>query len=395
MYCICPCACTREDENFFPTVAKGLYDWEKVHDLGLQRPQGLHVSEVYTAQEGAERYCNGAVPFLLGGTLYLMWQSSHEDEDSGDTHLMYAISEDLGESWSSPMRLCPQNETSTEKDEYFYTSGGWAGKGDTIVAFVNRWKKDRQKEGGEAFFLESSDGTLWSAPGPVLMGDGTPMKGVIEQDIHALPSGRKGKGSLYVTGVHLSPGLHLCPVYTEDPSGRSGWKRGVFPSDESGQQSREMEPSFYYRRRAGKDIQWVMLSRDQHSSFRKLYSVSSDCGRTWSESRESGIPDSRSKQSCGNLPDGTVYSIGNPSTSKDRTVLALALSSDGTLFDRAFLLEGGGPSLPPRVYDGRAKTIGYSYPKACVGGGYLFVGYSVNKERIRVGRIPLRSLVRQ
>ena len=51
-----------------------------------------------------------------------------------------------------------------------------------------------------------------------------------------------------------------------------------------------------------------------------------------------------------------------------------------------------GSSLPARRYDGHAKTLGYSYPKSVVWNGYLYSGYSVNKEDIDVTRIPLGSL---
>lgn len=379
------------DTMAVPTVTEGLYDFGNAATLGLGFPRGLLVREVFTADDGSEHYCNGAVPYIHGGTLYLMWQASREDEDSPDTRIMYASSPDYGESWSQ-VRTCPLPGSGEDGDCCFYTPGGWASCGDTLVAFVNRWKVEDPEGGGEALFIESPDGETWSSPRPVLMWDGSPVGGVMEQDIHALPVESGGRDSLYVTGVHFSPGLHLCPVYTTDPSGRTLWRRGEFPSEDNGEQSRELEPSFYYREAGRGGVQWVMLARDQRSSFRKLYSVSSDGGGTWTAASASGLPDSRSKQSCGNLPDGTVYTIGNPALSKDRTVLALTLSGDGVLFERAYLLEGGADMLAAPMYRGKAKTVGYSYPKACVGGGYLLWGYSVNKERIRVGRVPIAAL---
>ena len=66
----------------------------------------------------------------------------------------------------------------------------------------------------------------------------------------------------------------------------------------------------------------------------------------------------------------------------------LQLSLDGYTFDRRILLRSEA-ALPPRRYDGKAKTLGYSYPKAIVYDGYLYVGYSVNKESVACTRIAI------
>ncbi|MEV4012483.1 exo-alpha-sialidase [Nonomuraea angiospora] len=56
-----------------------------------------------------------------------------------------------------------------------------------------------------------------------------------------------------------------------------------------------------------------MVFRDQGGgTLRKLAAVSTDDGATWSKSVETNVPDSRSKQSAGNLPDGTAYLVSNP-----------------------------------------------------------------------------------
>jgi len=117
--------------------------------------------------------------------------------------------------------------------------------------------------------------------------------------------------------------------------------------------------------------------------------VSRDNGATWTKAVETDFPDSRSKQCAGNLPDGTAFLIGNPAGSKDRRVLAIALSKDGKTFDRALLI---GRQPAPARYEGKAKTPGFSYPKAFVSGKNLYMAYSVNKEDIAVTRLPLESL---
>jgi predicted neuraminidase len=132
-----------------------------------------------------------------------------------------------------------------------------------------------------------------------------------------------------------------------------------------------------------------MVFRDQESSFRKLAAVSYDRGETWSKAVETAFPDSRSKQCAGNFPDGTPFLIGNPGPRKDRSLLILATASDGETFAEAWILRD---NPPERRFEGKAKTQGYSYPKAYVDEDFLYVAYSVNKEEIAVTRLkwPIR-----
>lgn len=103
-------------------------------------------------------------------------------------------------------------------------------------------------------------------------------------------------------------------------------------------------------------------------------------------------PDSRAKQSAGNLPDGTAYMVNNPSGNKERFPLVITLSRDGFHFDKAFLLRSGGVDLQPQRFQGKYKRAGYSYPKSVIWGSYLYVSYATNKEDVEVTRIPISSL---
>ena len=74
------------------------------------------------------------------------------------------------------------------------------------------------------------------------------------------------------------------------------------------------------------------------------------------------MPDGRTKQCAGNLPDGTAFIVSCPANGKRRWPLVLQLSSDGVTFDQAILLRSGASNeLPSRRYEGRYKTIGYNY----------------------------------
>jgi predicted neuraminidase len=232
-------------------------------------------------------------------------------------------------------------------------------------------------------FATSTDGTHWSQLEPVVDRRGAPVPGIFEQDPRSLPDGR------ILSAFHLQPGLLAAPFYTDDPSGTRGWTRGRMENlPYAGSVSREIEPSWFSR----SDDSIVMVFRDQAESFRKLASVSVDRGASWTAPVITNMPDARTKQSAGNLPDGTAFLVGNPVGNRSRYPLVVALSQDGRIFDRAWLLRAGGEALPALRYDGQYKRQGYSYPKSAVIGDWLYVAYATNKEDIELTRIPLSSL---
>jgi predicted neuraminidase len=150
--------------------------------------------------------------------------------------------------------------------------------------------------------------------------------------------------------------------------------------------SREIEPSLFA---AGGCA--IMVFRDEDLSFRQLASESCDRGLNWSTPVVTTLPDSRAKQSAGNLPDGTAFLVNVPNSDRVRMPLAVTVSSDGRTFDRSFLLRGQG-DLQPLRYEGQYKRPGYHYPKSTVWNGFLWVGYAANKEDVQVTRVPLASL---
>lgn len=337
-----------------PRMPDGILDPSDTLTIGLQKADAAEWIEVFRS----DGYVNNVVLTHFKGRYYCMWQQSARDEDTPDTRVMLSVSAD-GRTWTAPSELAAPTQ------EYFASPGGWISSGDTLSALINYTYAPDRSQGGKAFYIGTADGETWTAPQPVLMADGTPVEGIFEQDPLKLQDGR------IAGAVHFRPGNVLCPVYTDDPSGLRGWKKASFPEGEG----RPIEPSQYM---AG-DGALVMLMRDQNSSFVKLYSVSKDRGESWSAPQGTNIPDSRSKQCTGNLPDGTAFWIGNPTGNKSRRALAIAFSDDGYLFDRAFLLAGPA-DLPARRRDGRYKTLGYNYPKSTQIGNDIWVSLSVNKE---------------
>lgn len=364
-------------DSHYIRLADGVIDSTQNATLGLRYAESTETVTVFSATDNTDHYANGVVMTAFKGKLYCMWQSSPKDEDSDDTWIAYSISDDEGKTWCAPLPLIKANS------KEYYTSGGWLTRGDTLTAFVDCWTIGVEPRGGRTYRMTSTDGMTWSPMEPLTMADGSAMNGVLEQDPYTLPDGR------LVGATHFQPGLHICPVYTDDTSGRSGWVRGDFQGEDRGKQSRELEPSQFIQA----DGTIVMLFRDQSSSFRKLASFSRDNGKTWTKPEMTNIPDARTKQCAGNLPDGTSFMVCCPVNGKQRFPLVLLLSKDGLLFNKGTLLRSGSPSdLPTRRYDGKYKTLGYSYPKAMISNGWLYVSYSTNKEDVQFTRIKLQHL---
>ena len=354
------------------SIAPGLFNLSRPNDLGLQPAPGTQTITVYRPSEKGDSYANGVVLLGFKGKLYAQWQSSNKDEDSTDTHVVYAVSEN-GAHWSAPRVLADVGKT-------IRTSGGWWTDGRELIAYINVWNADF-RTGGSTYYITSKDGVHWSKPKPVKGVDGKLVTGVIEQDLRALPDGR------IVTAFHVKPGVKATPFYTDDPRGLRGWTEGKMEHlPHEGLESREMEPSWFRRG----DGCLVMIFRDQADSFRQLASTSCDRGASWTKPVITAMPDSRAKQSAGNLPDGTAFLVNAPSGTKLRSPLVLTLSRDGHVFDSAFLLRAGPP--PEVKRPGLYKRPGYHYPKSIIWNGALYVGYATDKEVVEITRVPLASL---
>ncbi|MCR5360741.1 MAG: exo-alpha-sialidase [Bacteroidales bacterium] len=364
-------------------ITDGLFDAAQKETMGLNYAPEAETFTIWKAAESGNHYANGVVLTSFKGNLYCMWQTSATDEDAADTYVAYSRSTDGGQTWSAPMTLC------ATIDNGYCASGGWISTDDLLVGFINVRTDEIANSGGYTQYVESADGQTWSAPKDVLMSDGNALNGIFEQDPHKAENGR------VIGAAHFQPGLLLSPIYTDDATGRTGWKKATFDFTANGAQSVELEPSFFRQN----DGTWVMTMRDQKGSYTVLAATSNDNGETWTNSTGTNMPDSRAKQSAGNLSDGTAYIVNNPgrvtnSSSKTwRVPLAITLSADGKTFDHAYMLRSGqSDDYPELQYTGKAKTLGYSYPKSMAHDGYLYVGYSTNKEAVQYTRIPLGGI---
>lgn len=363
-------------------IAVGLFDLNNQNTCGLERPEGLFNKDVYIPTDGtAYHYSNQVMMVAFKGVIHMMWQNSPTDEDTDDTVVTWIYSSDNGDTWSDPVILAKgDNKT-------YCTSGGWLVNDDKLVAYINVWNYGKKPL--RVDYMTTTDGINWTERQHVKMADGSDMGCEFGQDPHILKNGRIVCSGHFPTPAHPE-GKHLWPLYTDDPLGVTGWKKGMFANTakSTDAQTQELEPSFFQK---GQDT-IVMTMRDQKSSYYVLASYSTDNGETWSKTVQTNMPDSRSKQCAGNLLDGTAYIVNNPyRINKPRCPLAVTLSKDGAIFTHSYLLRGL-DELPTQAYSGWAKTLGYSYPKAMVYNGYLWVSYSIQKERVGYSRIPLSSI---
>ncbi|WP_157152658.1 sialidase family protein [Cellvibrio sp. BR] len=359
-------------------VANNVFDQSQPNTLGLQKPAQIAHHLVFKAKAGSAQYNHGAVLFAFNGELFIQWQSSQQDEDAPETKILYSRSSN-GNDWSEPQQLV------AARTDALVTNGGWWRYRDTLVAFINVWPQDLQPKAGYVEYITSRDGSHWSKPKPLLDYAGKPVAGVIEQDLKQLPNGR------ILTAIHHQPGLIAKPFYTDDATGLSGWTQGEMENlPHQPGISRELEPSWFLTKQL-KQQQPVMVFRDQGSSFTLLAARSNDNGKTWTKPTATNMPDSRAKQSAGNLPDGRAFLINNPSGTKNRAPLTITLSSDGQLFDKAYLLRSES-ELPLMLYAGKYKRTGYSYPKSIVWNNRVWVSYAVNKEDIEVTSMAVENL---
>lgn len=379
---------------------------------GLSYPTGIETKTIYTGAEGA--MCNnGVVMAAYNGTLYCMWQTSAQKEDTPDTHIHYSTSTD-GTTWTTPTDLT----TSYGYDKGYTSSGGWLVADDKLIAYVNTWTGTTTITGnptswdgltkpsyGYTRYIDMSNKSTISE---VTMDGGSTLTAIFEQDPHVitLPNGTKriiNAGHFQnatIQGTSYTNGLYVNPIYTDySTDGISGWKKATFSAsakNSAQEQSREMEPSMF--RKANGDL--VMIFRDneaQDAANRRVRaSVSHDYGLTWSDPVATNLYDSKSKQCAGNLPDGTAFIVNNPVQSETRSPLVIHLSKDGETFNQSYLLRTGytqTEDVTGGIQNRKGSAgSGYCYPKAMVHGDYLYVSYSTNKEDVEYTRIPLSSI---
>lgn len=351
-------------------AAPELFDRGQPETLGLESIGGRH-AVLYSAPADGYKFCHHPNLIVYRQQLLCMWSNGKVGEDAPGQRILVCRTQD-GSTWSKP-------EVLTEAD---------GGRGICVAAgfhlHENRLVAYYTVTGGKNFHpatalmaRTSTDGLRWSAPQ-------RQASGFFIEGPRQLTGGRLLLAGEFVGDDRQSRRMRF--LISDNPGGLGPWKEAHLPAIPPQQLGKfgYTEPSFF-RQKSGA----LVATLRNYSGF--LFATRSvDNGSTWSVPKQTNFPDTTARTSAGNLPDGTVYLINNSKFKRlDRSLLTIALSRDGRVFDRAFVLRG---EPTKKRYPGQHKLDGWQYPHATVWKGALWVAYSVNKEDLTITRIPLRRL---
>ena len=366
-------------------AADGLFDLQNKKTLGLESLPSKRVI-VYRANSKTGIYSHHPSLVVFRGQLFCSWSNGKEGhEDDPGQRVMFATSSD-GSNWSKPRVLFEPKDKKTESSG----AGGFHVHGQTLVAYYTLRKGTpilSLLQSESALFARTTrDGRHWSKP--IRIASGSFMESPIR-----LPNGR-----LLLTGEATGPRRRtdksrMLMLYSDNPNGLGPWKEGRIEPAKAKPIGEEIfrwsEPCPFVRHDG------TIVAPFRNTSGYLYASVSKDNGVSWSVPQRTNFADSRARFCTGRLPDGQFYIISNPGAGRsrrfgtgNRTLLTIAFSQDGRVFDRAFVLRG---EPATHRFSGRGKSNGWQYPHAVVFKSQLCVIYSINKEDIGVTRLPVEK----
>lgn len=364
------------------------------YDAQAARPRlQVETAVVYAPKRESDwTYAHHPHMAYFQGKLYVIWSSGRVNEDDLGQRVMMAASDDFRH-WSEPQALVDSRRG--KHSEVVLTAGGLHRFDGGLTAYFGQYEyRSEQIAGGTRkmedkghcdtglYAVTTTDGERWSEPrdmGVPLVPNHGPM--------------RTSTGRLILSGNIMFP-------YSDDPSGLSGWQRtGIYAAELADGIRDDSESIWSVRERMGwptvlcegscYETDDGMLRMLLRSNTQFLWvTESGDNGETWSAPKETDFTDNAAKFHFGRLPDGRYYYVGcpDPEPRWARTPLVLSLSDDGIRFDRHFIL---GSERETPLFPGAYKGGVYGYPHTLVHDGYLYVAYSVCKERIAVMRVEI------
>ncbi|HIF07806.1 MAG TPA: hypothetical protein EYQ64_12905 [Gemmatimonadetes bacterium] len=350
-------------------AADGLFDPGQPRTLGLAKLT-LNETVLYQATKKTYRFCHHPNLVRLGDAVWCMWSNGRVGEDEPGQRILVskASVHDLAK-WSEPSELAgdPTGRGAC-------VAAGWVVDGPRLVALYTVTGGTNFDAGTSLWARRMESGGGWS-----------PARRLLPGFFIAGPI-RMNNGELLLAGEHVGTARakgRMSLYRTPQPDGLSGWVAcKIAPADLS--VFGYTEPAPYVL------ADGVVVCPFRNYSGTLYASESRDGGRTWSVPAKTTFPDSLARHATGRLPGGDVFLINNSSFKRlDRSILTLALSSDGRRFDRAYVVK----NQPTRMrFAGKHKLDGWQYPDAIVVGDELLVSFSVNKEDVRVVRIRLSDL---
>lgn len=344
----------------------------------------------------------------LDGRLYATWSSGELHEDSPGQHMMLATSDDGGETWSEERTL--QAAPQGEHDLAVLTSMGIHVHGGLLVAYCGSYEYtaygvscyrgdgcNRKGRPNEPFHQNSHCKILVSRD----RGETWRQEGQIEGFVPNLRPQPLRDGRLVMPG-------NMCFPYTDDPAGITGWTMAGIPGLPPGYAD---DPDGFWRGRRYRGdshaccegsfyqtddgVVHMMLRTEQGWL---AVCESTDRGVTYSEPMKTDYSDSNCRFHFGRLPSGRWFGLtcpnlhhqDDPETMLGRTPMVLAVSDDGVVFNRHYVL--GDEAFTKPSAEGFHKHGRYGYPSYHIEGDSLWAIYSVNKQDIACVRCRLDAL---
>ena len=318
------------------------------------------------------------------GRLYVGWNSCERDEDVWPSRELISSSTD-GKTWTKPTEMFPEG-VSTPLRMYFFLSPN--GRMLVIAGLrVSEEKLNERKKGGIVVRELRADHTL----GDVFTLRPPPTPAPVQP-----PRFTTAKDSGFVKACEELLADHVFLQQQDygvllDPDQRMKWND---PANWEGDEALKKDAAefgkaicFFHR----KDGALVAVMK------RRWVTVSQDNGKTWSQPvRPDSLITGMGKVWGQKTSDNRYALIYSPDPSR-RWPVAMLTSDDGITFRHPYALHG---DIPPKRYEGGGKSPGISYMRGLSDwnndGSWkdkaLWLVYSVNKEEIRVIRVPVGSL---
>jgi len=347
------------------------------------------------------------------GRIYVSWSNGFRNEDNPGQHMVLSVSDDEGRTWTAPTTVTPPlpEKTST------YTAMGIREHKGQLIAYYGHYgytplsldENGLPRVGSDPLYHDYSDdptqwvhqntftdlrvskdrGETWGAPSRI-----------IDRFVPNLKPAPTHSGRLIMPGNITFP-------YTDDKAGLHGWKTVGIPrlptwtvDDPEGFGKAcfsRHDPRLYCEadffqtddNKIHMMLRTLPLPGQKHEGLLAV-TESMDDGRSWSEPVLTSYTDCSCRFQFGRLPDGRFFGLSCPNPKGGRTPLVLALSKDGVVFDRHFIL-GEQPSTKPRL-PGGSKGGAYGYPTCDISNGKMYIVYSRTKEDIYFMKLDLSSL---